>query len=125
MVRVIGAARLLLRKTVWTATGSEAAGRALVDALENPDETLRTMAGIFIARGGARAVPLLREALGRRRSVPTVLTLLGDVGGDTVAYDIEPFRDDPDPDVARAASDALRILRIRLETPDEARGPTS
>lgn len=124
MSRVSGAARLLLRKAVWAATGSTTAGRALVDALETPDETLRTMAGIFIARGGAKAVPLLREALGRRRSVPTVLTLLGDVGGGAVASDIEPFRDDPDPDVARAARDALRILHLRLETPDEARGRT-
>ena len=93
--------------------GSQSAGRALVATLAGPDAARRTMAGMLLVKGGRRAVPLLREALGRRAGLPLTLTVLGDVGDPSTARDLDPFLADPDPAVARAAREAQRTLAHR------------
>jgi HEAT repeat protein len=96
--------------------GMDSAGRALVDALDSDDETVRTLAGMFLVQSGKRAVPLLREALAARKQAPTVLTMLGDIADPATIPDLEAHVSDPDPEVARAAREALEILR-RNELP--------
>ena len=93
---------------VWRTTGSERAGAVLARALASPDETNRTAAGILLARAGARALPLLRENLKRGVGVPMTLRLLGEIGGDESAALVEPYRDDPDPQIAAAARAFVR-----------------
>ena len=58
-----GAARLLVAGAAWRLAGAAPAGRALVGALADGDETERAVAGIQLTRAGDRSVPLLAEAL--------------------------------------------------------------
>ena len=106
-------AKIFLANAAWRATGARWAGRTLVDSLGSVDPDSATIAGTLLARSGERAEPLLLDALHERRQLGTVLLLLGDVGRPERASDISPFARDPDPDVARAARDALRILQAR------------
>lgn len=97
-------------KWVWLATGLQTAGRALVGALSSPDEGVRTIAGMFLVQAGARAVPLVEEALGRRQGLPMVLVVAGDIGASRLEPQLRRFTTDPDPQVAKAALDSLRTL---------------
>jgi hypothetical protein len=108
-----GAARLFGANALWRITGSRSAGRTLVEALGSRDEDLRSLAGIFLTRGGRRAEPLLREALDRRRHLPMVLTVLGSLGDPRYEPVFQSFSQDPDPEVADAAREGLHLLEIR------------
>lgn len=103
-------------RALWRLTGSKSAGRALVRALADDDENRRTIAGMLLAKAGPAAQPLLIEALRDRSALPMALSILGDVGDATVEAQIAPFGADEDPSVARAAADALRVLRLRSES---------
>jgi HEAT repeat protein len=109
-MRVLRAARLFALKWVWLATGLQTAGRALVRALSSPDEGVRTIAGMFLVQAGARAVPLVEEALGQRQGLPMVLLVAGDIGASRLEPELRRFTTDPDPQVAKAALDSLRTL---------------
>jgi hypothetical protein len=97
----------------WRVTGTAGAGGRVVGALGEADESLRTIAAMLLVKAGARAEPLLRDALRRRQDLPLVLGVLGDIGGPAVERELTAFVDDADPAVARAARDALRVLRRR------------
>jgi hypothetical protein len=107
---VMQAARLFALKSVWTTTGLRSAGRALVEALASPDESVRTIAGMFLVQAGKRAEPLVEEAIRRRQNLPTVLVIAGDIGAFGLESEMKRFTADPDPEVAKAAKDGLRIL---------------
>jgi hypothetical protein len=107
---VVQAARLFALKQVFSTTGLKSAGRALVDALSSPDETTRTIAGMFLVQAGKRAEPLVEEAMRRRQSLSTVLVIAGDIGAFRLEPQLRSFIADPDPEVAKAARDGLRIL---------------
>jgi HEAT repeat protein len=113
LMLLIGAGRLFLLSALWRHTGFTAAGRALVHALGSPDENIRTIAGMLLVRMRERAVPLLREALARRENLPVALAILGDIGDRRCEPDLVQFTRDGDPEVARAARDALRVLSAR------------
>jgi hypothetical protein len=101
----------------WRATGATSAGRRVVGTLGGADEGLRTIAAMLLVKAGLRAEPMLRDALRRRESLPLVLGVLGDIGGPDTERELAPFVDDADPGVARAARDALRVLRVRHAPP--------
>ena len=63
---LLGALRLFVYRALWYWLGITSAGRALVRALGSPDENIRSIAGILLAKSGKRAEPLLQEALNRR-----------------------------------------------------------
>ena len=94
----------------WRATGLRVAGRVLVRALGSEDENVRTIAGMFLVKAGKRSQPLLQEALGKRESLPIVLTILADIGDRKFERELQQFCQDEDPRVARAAREALRVL---------------
>ena len=110
-MNLTGAARLFLLQALWRG-GVSCAGRALIDGLGASDEDLRTMAGMFLVRGGGKAVPLLGAALAKREHLPLVLRIAGDVGARELRPEIERLAADPDQTVAQAARDALRILTV-------------
>ena len=112
-MRLGGAAWLFAHNALWRLTGREASGRALVRALGAADEDLRTIAGMFLARAGARSGPLLREVLRRRENLLMVLAILGDIGDRNFEPELTRLSRDPDPAVAKAAQDALRVLAAR------------
>jgi hypothetical protein len=105
LLKVFGASAL------WRATGLHAAGETLVHALASRDENVRISAGMFLVKGGGKALPLLRRALDRRESVPIVLSIIGDIGDGRGEVDVNRFSNDPVPEVAKAAQDALKVLR--------------
>jgi len=103
-------ARLFALKSLWCVTGFRPAGRALVDALGSGDENLRSAAGMLLVQCGKHAEPLIAEAIARREHLPMALLIAGDIGASALEPALRRFTADPDPDVARAAHDALRIL---------------
>ena len=103
-------ARLYAVKSLWSATGCRSAGRALVNALGSTDEGERTVAGMFLVQAGKRAEPLVADAIRRREHLPIVLLIAGDLRASRLEPDLRRLTMDPDPDVARAAHDALQIL---------------
>jgi hypothetical protein len=73
---------------------------------------------MLLVKAGRSAEPLLAQALDRRENVPMVLAVLADIGNPSVQPQIERFRQDPDPLVAKAAERALK--QLRLATPSAA-----
>jgi hypothetical protein len=97
-------------KSVALRLGSTAAGRGLLADFASDDETVRTLAGMFLVRNGRRSLLILRDALARREEVPEVLMMLGDIATDESAELIRRYLGDHDPKVASAARAALDIL---------------
>ena len=112
-MRVLGAAGLFLHKALWRVARQEWAGRALIEALGSPDPDLRTLAGMFLVQGGDRAQPLVEEALSRRTHLPLVLAIAGDLADRRLEPELVRFSEDRDPDVAKAAQEALRVFHVR------------
>jgi hypothetical protein len=102
--------RLFFYRALWQATGSRWAGRALVRALGAREEDVRTVAGMFLIQAGKRAIPLLEQALSKRENLPGVLSVLADIGDTKFESEMLELSSDRDPQVARAAQEALRIL---------------
>lgn len=109
-VEIRGFSKLLLLNALWRFGRSQAAGRALVDALGSEDEDLQTVAGTLLAKAGRRAGPLLLEAIESRRDLPQTLLLLASIGDPAHTSLIRAYVDDEDPEAARAAGHALRVL---------------
>lgn len=105
--------RLYALKSLWAAAGCRSAGRALVKALGSTDEGERTVAGILLVRSGKRAEPLVTDAIRRREHLPIVLLIAGDIGASSLEPDLRHLSTDSDPDVARAATDALEMLAAK------------
>ena len=103
-------ARLYAWRSLWSATGSRSAGRRLVDALGSPDPGVRTAAGMLLVRTGKRAEPLIEEAVRGRQHLPMTLLIAGDIGAAGLKPEISQLTQDPDPEIARAARDALQLL---------------
>ena len=76
-----------------------------------------TVAGMFLVQSGERAEPLVEEAIDRRQHMPTVLVIAGDIGAVRLEPELRRLTKDPDPDVAKAAQDGLRILAAKHPPP--------
>jgi hypothetical protein len=110
-------ARVWLQNLLWRATGLRPAGRAVVRALESPDPNVRTIAGMLLVRAGLSAEPLLLEAVAARRSLPLVAQILADIGDRRLEPTLSTLSRDHDPEVARAAREALRVLAAQPRPP--------
>lgn len=106
-------AGVFANRALFSTTGLRPAGRALVRALGSEDENVRTIAGMSLVQAGERAEPLLQEAARRRENLPLVLTILGDIGDPKSEPLLERYTGDEDPEVARSAREALRVLRAQ------------
>jgi hypothetical protein len=107
-----GAARLLAVGAAWRLTGAGQAGRALVDALANDDETERTVAGIQLTRAGNRSVPLLNEALLAGSAPQLAVDVLASIATDEAKDALRRVVTEPGADAAcrDSAARALRTL---------------
>ena len=85
-------------------------GRKLVQALGSENENIRTLAGMFLARSGSMAAPLLEESLHRGENLPIVMMILASLGDRRAEPEIRHFSAHKDPLVAEAAAQALRVL---------------
>jgi hypothetical protein len=124
-MKLAAAARLFASQALWRTTGLPSAGRALMRALGSDDEDLRTTAGMFLVQAGEQAEPLLEEALHKREHLPMVLRIIGDIGAWRFESELRAFGQDTDPQVARAAQDALRVLEAHRRRESEVRSPKS
>ena len=68
---------------------------------------------MLLAKSGERAEPLLQEALTRRQNLPTVLTVLGSIGDPALIPQLRRFADDRNPEVAKAAQEALKVIEFQ------------
>ena len=109
-MKVSAATRLFVSRAFWGLTGIDAAGRVLVEVLDAEDEDVRAIAGILLTKAGRRAGLLLGAALARGEHVPMVLSVLGSIGDPEIVPELRPFAQSDDPDVARAAQEAIRTL---------------
>ncbi len=105
-----GAARLLAVGAAWRLTGALPAGRALVGALADGDETERTVAGIQLTRAGDRSVPLLTEALRAGDAPDLAADVLAGIGTDEARSALRRAATGPEVDAAGRES-AARVLR--------------
>ena len=108
--------RLYVYRALWSWLGISSAGRALVKALGSPDENIRSIAGILLVKSGKRAEPLLQEALSRRENLTTVLTVLGSIGDPALIPHLRQFTNDQNPDVAKAAREALKVIEFSAKS---------
>ena len=105
-------AKLFSAHYIWRATGAKIAGRALIAGLSSSDANNRLIAGMFLTRGGLRAVPLFREALAHGAPSPLLLRVIGDSGAREFESVLERYAAGPDARLVQAATDALRLLRL-------------
>jgi len=112
MSLLLGAARLFVCWALWYWLGLTAPGRTLVKALGSENKNLQSSAGILLVRSGKRAEPLLQDAVNRRENLPIVLTVLGSIGDPQIAPQLRKFTEDQNPDVARAAQEALKVVEF-------------
>jgi hypothetical protein len=110
LVKVLG---LGLRYAAWRWLGVKAGGRGLVRALGSANENVHVIAGMLLVRAGIKSEPLLLEALRRRENLPLIIPILTDIGSRQSEAEIRRLSQDRDPQVARAAQDALRFLAAR------------
>jgi len=110
MMSPVRAAGLFIANSLWRISGARIAGRVLVNALASPDPSARQIAGILLVRAGKRSVPLVQEAIERGINLPQTLVMAGDLGAKSLEPHLRRFVNHPDPAVANAASDGLRIL---------------
>lgn len=111
-MNIAKAAQLFVSKAVWNVTGLDAAGRALVHALDSDDENVWTIAGMFLVQAGKRAEPLLKEALDEGQHLPMVINVLGSIGDPEVVSALRPFTRNSDPEIARAAQEAIQVIDL-------------
>jgi len=104
------AAGALVAQILWRRTGLRAAGRFLVRSLGAPNESVRAIAGMALVKAGRRSEPLLEEALNRREALPMTLAVLADLGDQKYEEEFRQYAQDSDPQIARAARNALRAL---------------
>jgi len=107
---LLASIRIALAYAIWRLTGLRSAGRVLIRALGAEADNVRMMAGIVLEQAGRQAKRLLEEALRQRLHLPQVLTILADIGDHDLESDIRRLSEDSDPEVAKAAREALRIL---------------
>lgn len=115
-------AQLFVSKAVWNVTGLDVAGRTLIHALDSKDEDIRTIAGMFLVQTGQRSEPLLKEALHKGQHLPMVIHVLGSIGDPGVESELRPFTEDSDPEIVRAAQDAIRAIDFVSQSDPSGRG---
>ncbi len=109
-MKLAEAAKLFSANYIWRATGALSAGRVLIAGLESSDENNRLIAGMLLVRGGEKAIPLFRESLDKGAPSPLLLRVIGDSGAIEFRDDLARYAESPDPQLARAAADALRLM---------------
>lgn len=109
-MNVLSAGYLFLCKLFWSLTHWNRAAQPLVRALGSRDETLRTIAGMFLVQAGPRSVPVLTEALRDRKNLPMVLSVVASVRDKKLEPYVRALQSDTDVNVAAAARHALDVL---------------
>jgi hypothetical protein len=124
-VRLAETAKLFAAYGLWRTTGWAVAGRTLIAALASSDANNRTIAGMFLVKGGRLALPLVADALERGRGLPLILNVAGDLGHTELAPLVERYTAAPDARVAQQAVVSLKLLQRASPAAGEEPGPSS
>ena len=111
MLKLAESAKLFASYFLWRRAGLTLAGRTLIAGLDSADPNNRMIAGMFLVRGGVRAVPLVRDALECGRGLPLILNVAGDLGSPELIPFIERYTRSDDVQIARQAGQTLEWLR--------------
>lgn len=114
-MRLFEAAKLFAFRILWQWFGLRMFGERLIRALGSDDENVQTLAGMFLVQTGKRSKPLLEDALAEGQQLPMLLTILGDMEDTNISPEMEKYTQDPNPDVARAAHDAIKVIKLRQQ----------
>lgn len=112
-MRVLKAIKLFIFRILWQWFGIGLFGESLISALGSNDETIRTMAGMFLVQTAERSRPIVEASLVESKTLPTLLAILGDIGDVGTLRKLEPYTYSSDSEVARAAHDALKVIKLR------------
>ncbi|MGH0030476.1 MAG: hypothetical protein ACQGVC_11845 [Myxococcota bacterium] len=112
-MRLMEVASIVFYGLLFRGSGALPVGLRLVDALASEDETVRGLAATMIVRAGPKACPTLREAAREERSLPIVLSMLGDLGETRDEGILKDLSVHHDAQVQLAAKDALDVLQAR------------
>lgn len=113
----LGTATTMGTGVLWRATGSDRLAESLVRTAATDDEDSATVAVMMLTRGGAKAVPVVRDAIADG-AVDLVSVLVG-IGDDTARAALVELSSHPDSDVAAACQIGLtRLDRGRAGNPD-------
>lgn len=110
---VFAAFGLFMSSAAWWATRLAYFGRVIEKALGSENENLCAIAAMLLVKAGRRSEPVLEEALRMRQHLPTVLTILADIGDKRMESEIRRFSGHDDPRIAEAARQALRVLAMQ------------
>ncbi len=95
---------------LWRLLRLRWAGRRLIAGLDAGHEETRAVAGMMLAKAGKDALPLLAEAVERRRHLEIVLPILADLGAEQYRPVMEECAAQPNPLLAKTGRDSLKIL---------------
>lgn len=99
----------------WRVTRSARLGASLAGIAAGSDEDASTVAGMFLTRAGARAVPVVRDAVAA--GAVDLVGVLVSIGSDDAHQALVDLAAGARPGVAAAATEGLeRLERIRRHT---------
>jgi hypothetical protein len=102
----------------WLLTGADSLGRKLVDDLTTGVEDRKTLAGIYLVKGGERGRRLVVDALKKGAEAPELVTVLQSLGGpeaEAALADLAQHEERPLAGQARRALNELIEIRRRRE----------
>jgi len=117
-VIVLKAIKLFVFRILWQWFGIRWVGESLISALVSNDENIRTIAGMFLVQTGERSRPIVEASLAENNTLPILLTILGDIGDAGTVRKLELYTHNSDPEIVRAADDALIAIKLRQQKAD-------
>jgi hypothetical protein len=104
--------------TTWLLTGADSLGRKLIEALTSDDDDSKTLAGMYLVKGGERGRRLVVDALEKGAEAPELVTVLQSLGGpeaEAALADLAEHEERPLAGQARRALNELTEIRRRRE----------
>jgi hypothetical protein len=102
----------------WLLTGTDSLGRKLIDDVATGDEDTKTLAGMYLVKGGQKGRRLVVDALQKGAEEPELVTVLQSIGGpeaEAALADIAQHEGRPIAGQARRALNELVEIRRRRE----------
>jgi hypothetical protein len=110
LVALLSTAYVFAAYLLWRFVGIEACGDVLITALSYQNETSRTVAAILLVKSPDRAKVLLKRAMAERHNLKEVLRICGEIADETLEEKVRSFMGDPDPQVSKAAHEAIHMI---------------
>jgi hypothetical protein len=103
---------------VWLLTGADSLGQKLIDDLTTGDDDSKTLAGMYLVKGGDKGRRQVVRALADGAEAPELVTVLQSIGGpesESALADLAQHEQRPLASQARQALNELVEIRRRRE----------